>query len=71
MGFKRIVNKRFLTIPYLNIVFKNFGSKVKVARKYHAKKDDERLKTFKKIRSKLPGSDSSSKRYVYFCKPVF
>ena len=27
---------------------KNFGSKVKVARKYHAKKDDERVNTFKK-----------------------
>lgn len=28
---------------------KNFGSKIKVARKYHAKKDEEAVKTFKKI----------------------
>lgn len=32
----------------LKYCVKNFGSKVKVARKYHAKKDDERVDTFKK-----------------------
>lgn len=32
----------------LKYCIKNFGSKVKVARKYHAKKDDERVNTFKK-----------------------
>lgn len=32
----------------LKYCIKNFGSKVKVARKYHAKKDDELVSTFKK-----------------------
>lgn len=32
----------------LKYCIKNFGSKVKVARKYHAKKDDELVNTFKK-----------------------
>lgn len=32
----------------LKYCIKNFGSKVKVARKYHAKKDDELVQTFKK-----------------------
>ena len=32
----------------LKYCVKNFGSKVKVARKYHAKKDEERVNTFKK-----------------------
>jgi transposase len=38
-------------IPYntlLKYCIKNFGSKVKVARKYHAKKDNELVNTFKK-----------------------
>lgn len=32
----------------LKYCIKNFGTKVKVARKYHAKKDDEMVNTFKK-----------------------
>jgi hypothetical protein len=32
----------------LKYCIKNFGSKVKVARKYHAKKDNEQVATFKK-----------------------
>jgi len=54
-GYKKLqewVLEEFKTqISYNTLIkycIKNFGSKVKVARKYHAKKDDERVNTFKK-----------------------
>jgi len=41
----------------LKYCVKNFGSKVKVARKYHAKKDNELVTTFKKT-SRKPAKKS-------------
>ncbi len=42
------LNNPILYNTLLKYCVKNFGSKVKVARKYHAKKDNEQVNTFKK-----------------------
>jgi len=37
---------------------RNFGSKIKVARKSHVKKDEKAVEAFKKLRSKMPRTDT-------------
>lgn len=46
------LNNPILYNTLLKYCVKNFGSKVKVARKYHAKKDNELVNTFKKTSRK-------------------
>lgn len=47
-----------ISLRCFTIIVKNFGSKVKVARKYHAKKDEESVVRFKKT---LPNSAKKKK----------